>query len=185
MKRPLAPIAAGFFVPAQCPHPRGPHPRARVEALTYDHMSDADPRRGWFSIFEEGMMMRGTLRSVLLMGTLVLAAPGQAQDQQVPTSSGQEVRLLVVTNTGGECSGLPVPDVRIAEAPRSGIIIVRFGQSRFPQDAPQCAGRDVVGLAVFYRSNVGFSGADKVRLESGSPGQPSREGKTFNLVVSP
>jgi hypothetical protein len=156
-----------------------------MEALTYDHMSDADPHKGWFGIFEEGMMMRGILRFVLLIGTFALAAPGQAQDQQVPTASGQEVRLLVVTNTGGECSGLPVPDVRIAEAPRSGIIIVRFGQSRFPQEAPQCAGRDVVGLAVFYRSNVGFSGTDRVRLEAGGSGQPSQQGKTFNLVISP
>jgi hypothetical protein len=132
--------------------------------------------------------MSGTLRSVLFGGTLVLAAPAQAQSPPgaagVQAKSGQEVRLLALNNTGGECSGFPMPDVRIQEAPRGGVIIVRYGQTKFSDNAPQCAGREVPGLGVYYRSDPSFSGNDRVRVESGAPGQPSQGGQTFNLIVS-
>ncbi len=91
---------------------------------------------------------------------------------------------MVLNNTGGECSGLPMPDVRIQEAPRGGIIIVRYGQSKFPDTAPLCAGREVPGLGVFYRADPSFSGNDRVRIETGAPGQPSQQGQTFNLIIS-
>jgi hypothetical protein len=132
--------------------------------------------------------MRGSLHSAMLMGSLVLATPGQAQAPPgaagVQAKSGQEVRLLALNNTGGECSGLPMPDVRIQEPPRGGIIIVRYGQTKFADTAPQCAGREVPGLGVYYRSDPSFSGNDRVRIESGAPGQPSQGGQTFNLIVS-
>ncbi len=93
--------------------------------------------------------MRGGLRCALLTGGLVLAVPGHAQSPpdvpEVRVPSGQEVQLAVLNNTNGECSGLPVPEVRIAEAPRDGVIIVRFGQVKIGQNAPQCAGREVPG----------------------------------------
>jgi hypothetical protein len=133
--------------------------------------------------------MLGLLRPAVLMASLMLAAPGQAQsppgEQEVKVPSGQEVRLLVLNNTGGDCSGLPTPDVRIQEPPHGGIIIVRFGQSSMPETAPRCAGRQIPGLAVFYRPNGGFSGSDRVRIETGAPGQPSQQGQTFRLMVSP
>jgi hypothetical protein len=133
--------------------------------------------------------MLGLLRSAVLMASLVLAAPGQAQsppgEQEIKVPSGQEVQLLVLNNTGGDCSGLPTPDVRIQEPPHSGIIIVRFGQSSMSETAPRCAGRQIPSLAVFYRPNGGFSGSDRVRIETGAPGQPSQPGPTFHLMVSP
>ena len=79
--------------------------------------------------------------------------------------------------------------VRIAKAPQGGVIIVRFEQTKFGPDAPQGAGREVPGLAVFYRPNAGFSGRDEVRIEGGFPGQPSQgqpgKGQTFTLIVAP
>ena len=132
--------------------------------------------------------MLGLLRSAVLMASLVLAAPGQAQSppaEQVKVPSGQEVQLLILNNTGGDCSGLPTPDVRIQEPPHGGIIIVRFGQSSMPETAPRCAGRKIPSLAVFYRPNGGFSGPDRVRIETGASGQPSQQGQTFRLMVSP
>jgi hypothetical protein len=64
--------------------------------------------------------MSGRLRCVFLAGCLVLAAAGQAQSppdgRLVRVSSGQEVQLAVLNNTVGECSGLPVPEVRIAKS---------------------------------------------------------------------
>ena len=95
------------------------------------------------------------------------------------------VQLLVLNNTGGDCSGLPTPDVRIQEPPKGGIIIVRFGQMKMPETAAKCAGREIAGFAVFYLPNGGFSGPDRVRIESGPPGQPSQQVRTFRLMVSP
>jgi hypothetical protein len=133
--------------------------------------------------------MLGVLRSAVLMASLVLATPGQAQsppaEQEVKVPRGQEVPLLVLNNIGGDCSGNPTPEVRIQEPPQGGIIIVRFGQSTIPETAAQCAGRKIAGLGVFYRPNGGFSGPDRVRIESGAPGQPSQQVKTFRLMVSP
>src|SRR4051794_119367 len=133
--------------------------------------------------------MLSFLRSAVLMASLMLAAPGQAQsptqEQEMKVPSGQEVQILVLNNTGGDCSGHPMPDVRIQEPPHGGIIIVRFGQSSVPETAPRCAGRQVPGLGVFYRPNGGFSGPDRVRIEAGAPGQPSEQGQTFRLMVSP
>jgi hypothetical protein len=133
--------------------------------------------------------MLGVLRFVVLMTSLMLAAPGQAQsppaEQEIKVPSGQEVQLVVLNNTGADCSGLPTPDVRIQEPPRGGIIIVRFGQSSVPETAPRCAGRQIPGLGVFYRANGGFSGPDRVRIETGAPGQPSQAGQTFRLILSP
>ena len=111
--------------------------------------------------------MLGVLRSAVLMASLVLAAQGQAQSppaEQVKVPSGQEVQLLVLTNTR-DCSGYPTPDVRIQEPPKGGIIIVRFGQMKMPETAAQCAGREIAGFVVFYRPNGGFSGPDRVRIE--------------------
>jgi hypothetical protein len=137
--------------------------------------------------------MRGGLRCALLAGCLALAAPGHAQSPSdgrlIRVPSGQEVQLAVLNNTAGECAGLPVPEVRIAKAPQGGVIIIRFGQTKFGPDAPQCAGRQVPGLAVLYRPNAGFSGPDEVRIEGGFPGQPSQgqpgTGQTFTLIVAP
>jgi hypothetical protein len=133
--------------------------------------------------------MRGIIQASLLIGGLALASHGYAQappgEAQVPVSGGQEVRVMALTNTAGECSGFPMPEVRIQEAPRNGIVIVRYGVSTFPANAPQCGGRQVPGLGVYYRPNGGFSGADRVRIESGAPGQPSQGGQTFNLAVTP
>jgi hypothetical protein len=134
--------------------------------------------------------MRTIIQLALLIGFLNLASQGQAQtpppgEVQVPVSGGQEVRMLALNNTAGECSGFPIPEVRISEPPRSGTIIVRYGVSRFPENAPQCAGRGVPGLGVYYRPNPGFSGRDRARIESGAAGQPSLQGQTFNLAVTP
>jgi hypothetical protein len=134
--------------------------------------------------------MRAIILSALLIGSLSLATQAQAQtppsgETQVQVSGGQEVRMLALNNTGGECSGFPMPEVRISEAPRSGTIIVRYGVSRFAENAPQCAGRQVPGLGVYYRPKPGFSGTDKVRIESGATGQPSQQGQTFVLKVAP
>jgi hypothetical protein len=133
--------------------------------------------------------MRGIIRSALLIGSLILASQAQAQtptsEAQVKVSGGQEARLLALNNTAGNCSGFPMPEVRISETPRSGIIIVRYGISKFADDAPQCAGRQVPGLGVYYRPNPGFSGTDKIRIESGATGQPSKQGQTFTLAVTP
>ena len=133
--------------------------------------------------------MLGLLRSAVLMACIMLATPGQAQstpgEQEVKVPSGQEVQILVLNNTGGDCSGLPPPEVRVEEPPRGGIIIVRFGQSNIPETAPRCAGRQIPGLGVFYRPKGGFSGPDRVRIETGAPGQPSEQGQTFHLTVSP
>lgn len=137
--------------------------------------------------------MSSSLRWMLLAGCLALAAAGHAQSPSdgrlIRVPSGQEVQLAVVNNTARECSGLPVPEVRIAKAPQGGVIIVRYGQTKFGLDAPQCAGREVPGLAVFYWPNAGFSGPDEVRIEGGFPGQPSlpgpAHGQTYTLVVSP
>ena len=133
--------------------------------------------------------MRGLMRSVLLTGCLAIVSPGQAQspppgEAVVQVAGGQEVMVMALTNTGGECSGFPMPDVRIPEPPRNGTTIVRYGLSTFPANAPQCAGRQVPGLGVFYRPNTGFTGLDRVRIESGAPGQPSQGGQTFNLAVT-
>jgi hypothetical protein len=133
--------------------------------------------------------MRGIIRLSLLIGGLTLASHGYAQtppgEAQIQVSGDQEVRVMAFTNTGGECSGFPMPDVRIQEAPRSGTIIVRYGVSTFPANAPQCAGRQVPGLGVFYRPNPGFSGTDRARIETGAAGQPSQAGQTVILTVAP
>jgi hypothetical protein len=133
--------------------------------------------------------MRAIIGFALLLSGLTPASQGNAQtlpgEAQVQVSSGQEVRVMAFTNTAGECSGFPMPDVRIQEAPRSGTIIVRYGVSTFPANAPQCAGRQVPGLGVFYRPNPGFSGTDRARIETGAAGQPSQAGQTVVLTIAP
>ena len=55
--------------------------------------------------------MLGLLRSAVLMASIMLAAPGQAQsppgEQEVKVPSGQEVQILVLNNTGETARGFP------------------------------------------------------------------------------
>lgn len=115
-------------------------------------------------------MRRKSTFTLCLLGSLV---PGISNAQQTTTASvfsGNEARVLAPNWVNTDCTSGVRPDVRVASSPTSGSIRLEDIQivvSRNSGDSrAHCNGKQVDAVGVFYRSNDGFAGQDRVVIDA-------------------
>jgi len=83
--------------------------------------------------------------------------------------SGNEVRLAAMNTVQSDCSPGPIPDVRVITPPTGGkhrLEEITIPIDRKPDNSrAHCNGKPVQAFGVFYKSNDGFTGRDKIVLD--------------------
>ena len=101
------------------------------------------------------------------LAAAALAAPALAQTtvtRTETTAPGKAVRLLIAPNLKKDCSNGPMPEIKVASAPKNGSIITKTGKLKTPSGY-RCPNKEAEAQAVFYQSKPGFSGTDQVLVE--------------------
>jgi hypothetical protein len=115
--------------------------------------------------------MRGN--STFSLCLLSILVPGISNAQQTTTASvfsGNEARVLAPNWVNTDCTSGLRPDVRVTSAPSNGSIRledIQIAVSRNSGDSrAYCNGKQVDAVGVFYRSNEGFAGQDRVVIDA-------------------
>jgi hypothetical protein len=95
-------------------------------------------------------------------------AQGQAQgdvtERQVKVATGHDERVGVYTNIKPDCTGGPLPAIRLLVAPAHGSVTVKRGTLK-ATNFKQCLAAEVPALLAFYRLAANFNGSDEFELE--------------------
>ena len=90
---------------------------------------------------------------------------GKQQTFKRRTTAGQEVRIATYIQHRSDCSPSPSPVITVTGNPAHGTTSLRpgsvvAGPSRF--GAPDCSGRSLPGMALWFTPEPGFTGSDRV-----------------------
>jgi len=130
-----------------------------------------------------------TMKSILpaLVLFLGLTAAVLAQDaivqKEIKGKSGQVMRIAVFTSILPDCTGGPLPTVRLVTPPSHGTVIVKKGNLN-ATNVKQCLALEVPALVAFYKSASDYAGTDTAILEIKSA-QGSAQLQRFSITVSP
>jgi hypothetical protein len=90
-------------------------------------------------------------------------AQGDVTERQVKVATGHDERVGVYTNIKPDCTGGPLPAIRLLAAPAHGSVTVRRGTLK-ATNFKQCLAAEVPALLAFYRSAANF----KRRVRTGN-----------------
>ena len=115
--------------------------------------------------------MRGTLIGLAGLVSALLPTSGFAQEYKVASAfSGSEVRLYVMSNVNNDCTSGPRPEVRLVTQPVNGT--ARLEEKPMPLNRvasdpnARCNGKNVDAVVLFYTSNPGYTGLEKLVIET-------------------
>jgi hypothetical protein len=124
-----------------------------------------------------------TIGFAALIG-IVAAAPAAADNATV--KSGEKTEITTHMKYDTRCQSNRV-NIRITQAPANGTltsepktIVVPPGMERGMKQQSPCVGKTMEGVAVYYQSNPGFVGEDRVRYQRLNPRDP---GDPFNKEI--
>jgi len=89
---------------------------------------------------------------------------GDVAERQVKVAPGHDERVGVYTNIESDCTGGPLPAIRLLVAPAHGTVTVKRGTLK-ATNVKQCLATEVPVLLAFYRSAANFNGSDEFELE--------------------
>ena len=89
---------------------------------------------------------------------------GDLAERQVKVAPGHDERVGVYTNIKPDCTGGPLPAIRLLAAPAHGTVTVKRGTLK-ATNFKQCLAAEVPALLAFYRSAANFNGSDEFELE--------------------
>lgn len=102
-----------------------------------------------------------------LAATFALLAPAAAQTtvtRSETVASGKAVRLVIAPNLKKDCSIGPMPEIRVATAPKNGSLVTKAGKLKTPASY-RCPNKEAEAQGIFYQSKAGYSGSDEVLIE--------------------
>jgi hypothetical protein len=83
--------------------------------------------------------------------------------------SGNEFRVTAMNSLQKDCSGGPIPDIRVIEKPVNGelrIEAIRYVVNRTSDNAfAHCNGKEVDAMGLFYKSSEKFAGRDRITVD--------------------
>ena len=91
-------------------------------------------------------------------------AQGDVAERQVKVAPGHDERVGVYTNIKPDCTGGPLPAIRLLVAPAHGSVTVKRGTLK-ATNFKQCLAAEVPALLAFYRPAANFNGNDEFELE--------------------
>jgi hypothetical protein len=127
------------------------------------------------------------IKLTLLMAGLLAngSAPALADEvRSVPSGVNRQIDFLASINP--DCSSIGLATVRLIEGPAHGVLTTDKGRDYKPFAAPNprhaCNGRRVAGLKVFYQSESGFFGTDRIHILIVAASGTERE-ETYEIRV--
>ena len=121
------------------------------------------------SLQSGGQTAEGQPRRKPQRRSTILAASYKKVEMAKSTFSGSESRIAAMNYVNTDCTGGPLPEVRIVSKPSSGELRmepIKHAVNRDKKNArAQCNGKIVDAMAVFYKSKEQYVGADKVVLD--------------------
>ncbi len=109
-------------------------------------------------------------------------AQGDLAERQVKVAPGRDERVGVYTNILPDCTGGPLPAIRLLVAPAHGTVTVKRGTLK-ATNFKQCLATEVPALLAFYRAAGNFTGSDEFQLELTLPGG-RKQVQRFHVNVS-
>jgi uncharacterized membrane protein len=118
--------------------------------------------------------MPGVRRSLLAAAVALFALTASAAAQSiierdVRAVPGKEIRVGVYTDIRPDCTGGPLPAIRLVTPPAHGLVNVKRATLK-ATNIKQCLATEVPALVAFYRAANNYSGADEFLLEVGVAG---------------
>jgi hypothetical protein len=128
------------------------------------------------------------LAFILCLGLMTSAyAQDGVQDRilerEIKGRSGQVIRIAVFVNVLPDCTGGPLPAVRLVTPPTHGTVIVKKAKLN-ATNVKQCLALEVPALVAFYKSAADFAGTDTTVLEIKSAQGEGRL-QRYSITVSP
>ena len=121
---------------------------------------------------------------ILFLGlTAVALAQDAIVQKEIKGKSGQVMRIAVFTSILPDCTGGPLPTVRLVTPPSHGTVIVKKGKLN-ATNVKQCLALEVPALVAFYKSASDYAGTDMAILEVKSA-QGATQLQRFSITVSP
>ena len=120
---------------------------------------------------------------VLLLGLMTAVdAQEPAVQKDIKGKSGQVIRIAVFANVLPDCTGGPLPTVRLVTPPEHGTVVVKKAKLN-ATNLKQCLALEVPALVAFYKSASGFAGTDTAVLEIKSA-QGAGRLQRYSITVS-
>ena len=85
-------------------------------------------------------------------------------DREIKAAPGREVRVGIYSSIRPDCTGGPLPAIRLAVAPEHGTVTVRRAMLK-ATNVKQCLAVEVSAFVVFYRASQDFKSEDRFELE--------------------
>jgi hypothetical protein len=121
---------------------------------------------------------------VLLLGLMTAVSAQEAVVQKdIKGKSGQVIRIAVFANVLTDCTGGPLPTVRLVTPPAHGTVIVKKAKLN-ATNVKQCLALEVPALVAFYKSASDFAGTDTAVLEIKSA-QGAGHLQRYSITISP
>ena len=89
---------------------------------------------------------------------------GEVTERHVTASPGHDKRVGVYINIRPDCTGGPLPAIRLLNAPAHGSVIVKRGRLK-ATNVKECLAIEVPALLASYRAVGSFTGNDEFELE--------------------
>ena len=107
-------------------------------------------------------------RSSVLLCLLALGTAAAHADEIRSVPSGMNRQIDFLASINPDCSSIGLATVRLIEGPSHGVLTTDKGRDYRPFAAPNprhaCNKRRLPGVKVFYQSETGFAGVDRVRI---------------------
>lgn len=107
--------------------------------------------------------------SFLAVALFAHHADAATQKRKLTVRSGQEVRIAVHSHYGEDCRGRQKARISFVHKPTDGRATVKDSTELVRKSGETCNGKKVPGKGVFYRSNKGFRGTDRVVYDRKTP----------------
>lgn len=96
----------------------------------------------------------------------LIDVPAVGQEERVYQSaraiSGKEVRVALFGRADGkECKALPLPEIRVVDPPKNGVLIIRTA-TLTTNRYPSCPNLKVPAQVLFYQSRSDYVGPDSI-----------------------
>jgi hypothetical protein len=162
-------------------------PGSAAERVAARMRGDSLPPQGMLTIrhARNGVTRHARCRGVmkiLVVGGLALAlpvTPNVARAESATVSSGVKSEITSHMSADSQCNPHRVA-IEILTAPANGTlttepknIVIPPVTPRAGQQAPQCIGKTVLGVAIFYQSKPGFVGQDGFKYRRTTPDVPN------------
>jgi hypothetical protein len=116
-----------------------------------------------------------TMRNASILAAVMVAVPTLAAADSATVASGVKSQITTHARYDSQCQTIR-PVIRILTAPTNGNVtvepkdvVVSAESDRGIAQQPQCIGKTIDGVAIYYQSNPGFVGKDSFRYQRLNP----------------